>query len=58
MDNAYSTTEGQVLLKETQKLPTRIWSIVKCRFCSTKYDMRLVAWKDNSPQCPNCGRTA
>lgn len=42
------------LLKSTQKKSNRIWNIVKCVFCGTKFDMWLVRWIDSSPECPHC----
>ena len=56
MKNQYTSEDGKVLLDKTQKTPSRVWNIVKCKYCISKFDMRLVAWENNSPKCPVCGR--
>lgn len=52
----YDTFEGQKLLAETQKLPSKIWNIATCPYCRTKYNLLLVKWIDNTTQCPTCKR--
>ncbi len=56
MKNLYdqTTKSGKDLLEKTQKIPLRVWSIVKCPYCPAKYDMRLVNWRNNNPVCPIC----
>lgn len=54
MKNQYSGVQGQELLIETQKKPLKIWSMAKCPICQTKFDICLVKWVSNSPQCPTC----
>jgi len=56
MENLYDSPEGQDLLEKTQAVPERVWSIIKCKTCGTKYDLRLVNWIDGSTVCPYCGR--
>lgn len=55
MDNMYKNTkQGRLLLERTQAISPKVWSIVVCSRCSTRFDMRFVSWSEGSPRCPKC----
>jgi hypothetical protein len=56
MKNLYNSFKGQVLLQKTQEVPKHVWSIVVCKRCGVRYDMRLVNWTNGEPNCPVCDK--